>query len=50
MKGLGLEVAMERNSAACAMEWSIELEMGLRSKNHSVLEYQLEANYKCSGF
>lgn len=26
------EAAMERNATACAMEWSIELEKGLRSK------------------
>lgn len=26
------EPAMERNATACAMEWSIELEKGLRSK------------------
>lgn len=27
------EAVMVRNSTACAMEWSIELEKALRSKN-----------------
>jgi hypothetical protein len=32
VKGAWEEAVMERNSAACAMEWSIELEKALRSK------------------
>lgn len=35
---------MERTSAACAMEWSIDFEKGLRSKKHG--EAQSESSIR----